>query len=271
MIRVVTSWTRSLCMLLAALSMLVLGSSVMVAAIARGYTTDDQGLQTGMVVSLTVGGPSGKVERATQESSNRVVGVVTTVDNSLVTVSSGTANVLVESEGQAEAYVSDLAGPVAQGDLLVLSPLKGILMKSNSSPAAVIGIAAEDVLTTTPYSYQEVTQTKETRIAKVKINLNHQGGNTGATQADSALARLGRSLVGRDVGETRVLIALIIFVIVLIAEGGILYGAISSAIAALGRNPLARKAIRGELLRVMAVAIVVLLLGLAAIYAVLWV
>ena len=85
------------------------------------------------------------------------------------------------------------------------------------------------------------------------------------------MSKLGKSLVGRDVGEIRVLIALLVFMIVLIAEGGIIYGAVSSAITALGRNPLARKVIQREMLQVFVVAIIVLVVGLGAMYAILWI
>ena len=240
-------------------------------AIARGYTSSDSGLQTGMVVALSVDGSNNSsVERATQDSSNRVVGVVTTVDNSLVTVSSGAAKILVESEGQADVYVSDINGPVNKGDLLVLSPLKGILMKSSDAPAIVLGIAASTPTEPSKYSYQDGADTKDTQIAKIKINLNHRGGGVAAgTQSDSALAKLGRAIAGKEVSEIRVLVALILFVIVLIAEGAIIYGAVSSAITALGRNPLGRKIINVELSKVVIIALLVLLVGLAAVYGVL--
>lgn len=242
-------------------------------AIARGYSTEDTGLQTGMVVSLSADGSNDKVERATQEASSRAVGVVTTVEDSLVSVSSGTGKVLVEGEGQVEAYVSDIGGTVQKGSLLILSPLKGVLMKvEENAPGKIIGVAAEAVNATSTYKFTDGGQTKETQIAKIKIDLSYLGAaNNGISQTDSALAKLGKAIVGKDVGEIRVLIALIIFLVVLIAEGGILYGAISSAITALGRNPLARKIIRGELLRVVMVAISVLLVGLASVYAILWV
>lgn len=244
-----------------------------VSAIARGYKTEDSGLQTGMVVSLSIEGGDEHVERATQDTSSRVVGVITTIEGSLVTVSSGTAQVLVESEGQVDVYVSDMNGVPKKGDLLILSPLKGILMKApENTSSKVIGIAAQEVDQTSTYEFQENDQTKETQIAKIKIDLSYLGGaNSGISISDSALAKLGRAVVGRDIGEIRVLIALILFVIVLIAEGGILYGAISSAITALGRNPLARRIIRAELFRVVLVALGVLMVGLGSVYAVLWV
>ena len=248
-------------------------TSSVVSAIARGYSTTDTGLQTGMVVSLSADGSNDKVERATQEAGSRALGVVTTVEGSLVAVSSGSGKVLVESEGQVEAYVSDISGLVQKGDLLILSPLRGILMKApENAPGKIIGVAAETVSTTTSYNFTDNGVDKETKIAKIKIDLSYLGAsNSGPAEADSALARLGRAIVGKDVGEIRVLIALIVFLIVLIAESGILYGAISSAITALGRNPLARKIIRAELIRVVIVAVVVLLVGLGSVYAILWI
>ncbi len=240
-------------------------------AIARGYITDDLGLQTGMVVSLSLeSGSSSKVERATAENTQRVIGVVTTIDNSLVTVASSSTKVLVESEGEVEAYVSDINGKPQQGDLLVISPFKGVLMKSTDQASTILGIAAGDFPTSTQtYSVEDSSDT--TQVAKIRINLNRQGSTNINITPDSTLTRLGQAVVGKKVGEIRVVIALFIFLTVLIAEGGILYGAISSSIAALGRNPLARKIIRQELIRVIVIAVFVLIIGVGAIYGILWI
>lgn len=242
------------------------------AAIGRGYATDDTGLQTGMVAALSTEGSS-KVERASQLNSQRVVGVVTTFNDSSVTVASGTAKVLVETEGEVDAYVSDMGGTVTQGSLLVLSSVKGVLMKAATGTGGItIGIAAGDFSTAehSTYSIDENGKTKDIQIYKLKINLNHQGNSSGSTE-DSPLSNIGRAIVGKNVGETRVVVALILFTIVLIAEGGIIYGAISASITALGRNPLARKVIRQEMVRVIIIALLVLMLGLGAVYGVLWI
>ncbi len=242
------------------------------AAIGRGYTTDDKGLQTGMVAALSTEGSS-KVERASQTNSQRVVGVVTTFDSSSVTVASGTAKVLVETEGEVDAYIGDMGGSVTQGSLLVLSSVKGVLMKAPTGTAGTtIGIAAGDFNTAehSTYTIDENGKPKDVQIYKLKINLNHQGNNSGSTE-NSTLSNIGRAIVGKNVGETRVVVALILFTIVLIAEGGIIYGAISASITALGRNPLARKVIRQEMTRVILVALMVLLFGLGAVYGVLWI
>lgn len=261
---------------LVALLIVVMGASQSVFAIARGYETKDNNLQVGMVAVLSTEGSS-TVERATQANVKRAVGVVTTFDASSVTLASGQAKVLVESEGQVLAYISDLGGEVKQGDILVMSPLKGVLMKAADQNASqVIAIAAEDGKTTGDDTQSHTVEyngaQKETKIAKSKVNLNHQGvGNENAFQNEpSTLAKLGKAIVGKEVGAARVLAALIIFIIVLIAEGGIIYGAVTSSITALGRNPLARKAIQRQIAQVLIVAVGVLIVGLGAVYGILW-
>ncbi len=264
--------TPTLKLFIALIAVLLFSGGGAVWAIARGYISDDTELQTGMVAALSVDSvTASKVERASQDNTQRVVGVVTTVEKSLVTVASGSAKVLVESEGEVEAYVSDINGEPKQGDLLVISPFKGVLMKSESQASTVLGIAAGNFEAGTKQTYTLENSSETTEVAKIRVNLNRQGSTNINITPDSTLSRLGQAVVGKKVGEIRVLIALFIFLTVLIAEGGILYGAISSAIAALGRNPLARKIIRAELFRVIIIAIFVLLVGVGAIYAILWI
>lgn len=260
-------------LLLGAIVFGVLASAVTVSAIARGYSTSDSGLQTGMAVVISrEPADSSQVERATESASQRVVGIVTTLDNSLVTVTSSSAKVLVESEGEVDAYVTDMNGEVKKGDPLVLSPLKGILMRGTDPSITAIGIASVDFSTVSAedYTISDDSKTTTVKIAKLKINLNRQGASN-ISNTDSSISRLGRKIVGKEVSDIRVLVALIIFFLVLVAEGSILYGGISSAMAALGRNPLARKIIRQELVRVVVIALFVLLIGLGAIYSILWI
>jgi hypothetical protein len=247
-----------------------------VAAIARGYTSSDAGLKVGMVAALTSDTASEQqVERATQENVRRIVGVATNVDDSLVTVASSNAKVLIETEGEMSAYVSDVGGEVTKGSLLAVSPIKGVLMKVPSdSGLSVVGVASEDMASKTDaisYNLQDGSTKQTVKITKIMINLNRSGGGNTGNSVDSSLARLGKAIVGKEVSEIRVILALLLFLIVLLAEGAIMYGAISSAITALGRNPLARSAIRREMVRILFVAIVVFFIGLGAIYGILWV
>ena len=255
---------------------LVIVSVGSVLAVAKGYNTEDTNLRAGMVVAInaesTVDNP--KVERAYTDNAERTIGVVTSDLSSTVSISSGDKQVLVETDGEIDAYVSDISGEVKQGDLLEVSPLKGILMKSDGIDGIILGIALEDADLPENESYvRDINgeDKKTTVISKIRISLDQKAISTISQKADSSLERLGKSIVGKEVSEIRVAIALVIFVMVLIAEGGIIYGAVSSAITSLGRNPLAKDVIRSEVFRVLLVAIVVLVIGLIAVYMILWV
>lgn len=259
---------------LAVLAMLLPAAGVFGAA--RGYATDDNQLKPGMVVALSEASTpeSPKVERAALDLEPKVIGVTTELGEEAVTVADGESIVYVQNTGEARVFVSDLNGNVAKGDLLAPSPLLGILMKADESTAPIVGIALEEFAAASAETkqIQENEGTREVNIARLKINLDHMAAsNQQASATDSSIERLGRAIVGKDVGELQVITALLIFLVVLVAEGGIIYGAISSAITALGRNPMASKVIRGEMIRVVGVALAVLLVGVAAIYAVLWI
>jgi hypothetical protein len=255
---------------------MALGMGVSMAeAITRGYNSDDDAIRPGMVVALSssVTSENPKVERASFEFVDRVIGIATTADDSLVTITSGSKSVYVETSGEVDAYVVDLEGKVKQGDLLSLSPIRGVLAKATAySP--VIAIAVEDFVEheAETHTIQDNPGTRNVLVDKLKVSLDRKALTSQATiEQTSALSKLGRSVVGKDVAEVRVIVALILFFIVMIAEGGIIYGAVSSAISSLGRNPLARGIIRHELIRVILLALVVLGLGVLAIYGILWV
>lgn len=240
---------------------------------AKGYKTTDSGLKPGMAVKLssdsTPDNPT--VERATNQDISKLVGVATEPTENLVTISSGEQQVYVQSSGEVSAFVSTLNGSVKKDDGLTLSPLKGLLARADES-TAIVGTALEDF----PADQAE-TQTIQTdkgsstvQIAKMTINLGEKVSTTPATgPSNTALSRLGQLIVGKEVGDLQVVVALIIFLIVLVTEGSIIYGAVTSGITSIGRNPMAKGIIRKELIKVLIIALLVLLVGLGAVQAVL--
>jgi hypothetical protein len=246
-------------------------------AIAKGYASDDTGLQPGMTVALSDAGTADKpkVKRAAQDDEEKIIGVATLPESELLTIASGEKSVYVQITGEADAFVSDLDGEIKKGDLLTISPVLGVLTKANRTTATVLGIALEDfdASKAETKTVEGENGPREVKIGKTKINLDHKAAsNQQADSTDSSLERLGRAVVGRnDVTEIQVIAGLTVFLIVLVTEGAIMYGAISSSIMALGRNPMAHKIILGELVRVLAIAFGVLIVGLAAIYVILWI
>lgn len=227
-----------------------------------------------MVVALSDSGTpdTPSVERASQDAADKIIGVATGADDTLVTIASGSQQVYVQSSGVAVAFVSDVNGSIKKGDQVSISPIKGVLMRSEAS-GVIVGLALEDFPSQNAESQQISTSNGQQTVlvARLSISLDGKLTSNAGRVVDSSLARLGRAIVGKEVNEIQVVIAVIIFFIVLVAEGGIIYGAVSSAITSLGRNPMARKFIRRELARVLVIAVLVLLIGLAAVYAVLWI
>lgn len=245
---------------------------VLLFAQARGYTSQDSGLQPGMLVRVSENSPADHpvVERGDNQDPQQIIGVATTAIDSGVVISSTNQEILVVSAGEVTAYVSDIDGSIKKGDMLTVSPLKGIFSKANARSPIIFGTALEDFegKVTEPLIVKSGEGEKATLIAKIRINFDRKPG--GAERVDSSLERIGKAVVGKDVSEIRVITAMVVFLMVLVAEGGILYGAITSAITALGRNPLARESIKFELLRVIAITVTVLIVGLLAIYSILW-
>lgn len=264
-----------LCLALVAINLVLLSlGAVSAEGLSEGYITTDSGLRAGMAVALSLENTSSTpmVQRASDSNPQRIIGIATGVNDSFIVISPGKQQIYVQSSGDVDAYVSDIDGDVSRGDLLTISPLNGILMKANSSSTEILGSALENLtdFNSQTYTIKTNTGTKQVHAAQIEVNLDNLG-IANQTQPASALTIIGKALTGREIGDLRVLIALLIFLILLIAEGGIIYGAVSSSIAAIGRNPLAHKVIRGELVKVLLVVIFVLIIGLGSIYAVLWV
>jgi hypothetical protein len=245
-------------------------------AIARGYASDDSSLQPGMVAALsdasTADAP--KAKRASQDDGDKIIGVTTTPEKELITIASGDQQVYVQITGEVDAFVSDINGEVKNGDLLTISPILGVLMKADGSSSTIIGIALEnfDKSAAETKSINDGSANRDIKVVKTRLNLDRKAAsNQRGNATDSSLERLGQAITGNhDVNELQVIAALIIFLMVLVAEGSIMYGAVSSSITSLGRNPMARKIILKELSRVVAITFGVLIVGLAAVYGILW-
>lgn len=240
-------------------------------AIAKGYRSDDSLLVAGMTVSVDASDNSvSKVSRATPETASKVVGIAIPIDDSSVAITSSDADIYVESQGEVWAYVTDINGEVKRGDLLTVSPLRGMLMRTTTDQGGTIVAIADDNFTASQAETVRLDSGKSAKVAKIMINLDQKNISGGQGQ-ESALQKLGRSVTGRTVSDVRVLVAMVIFIIVMIAEAAIIYGGITSAITAIGRNPLAREYIKKELLQVLGIVFGVLILGIITIYGILWI
>lgn len=252
---------------------LVWGGAALAQNLSRGYASDDPGVRPGMVVALSQASTAETpvVERAAPQTLDRVVGIATQPAETLVALGSGQHQVYVQTSGTVDAFISDMNGEVKKGDKVTVSPLKGVLMLASAQSSSV-GAATEDLLLAggQPQTIDTPEGEKTVSVAKSKIEFTRASAAEAPQNANkSALQKLGEAVTGKEVSDLQVVAALVIFLVVMIAEGSIIYGAVSSAMTSVGRNPLSKDLIRGELLRVLALTITVLLVGLASIYIIL--
>jgi hypothetical protein len=246
---------------------------------SQGYKTADSDLVAGMAVSLVTDSTDNQqsmVEGSSIVNASKFIGIITTIDDNVISVRDKTSEVLVTREGKVTAFVSDLTGEVKKGDTLQISPLKGILTKLDTADIhqQVAGIALEDFPSTGTTS-QTITRSDNTEqtveVAKLQIEVDKTIANNTTQAAKSFLRLTGESLTGKAVSQAQVIAALVVFLIILMLEGSIIYGAIHSSISALGRNPLSKKAVFKQLLQVSWLALLVLVFGFGGIYLILWV
>lgn len=248
------------------------------AALAQGYVAGEASLQKGTVVKLRPDSSGGQpvVEKAAYEDADKVIGVTVELTDGLATESPAGSQVYVEQSGPAQAYVSDLNGTVKKGDLLTLSTLSGVLMRSSDQSVTTIGTALEDFPGQNAQAV-DVTDssgaTQKSQISLIGINVNILPPSSVAVSrnTNNLLDKLSNALVGREINGLRVLAALAIFATLLVIEGEIIYGTITTSISAIGRNPLARSLIGRESLKSVVTGLIVLIVGTAAISVLLWV
>jgi hypothetical protein len=245
-----------------------------VSALSQGYQSKDSSLQDGMVVRLSSSStPSRLVVEATDSTSKSPpLGVASHLSDNLLSVGSAVNDIFVTTSGKANAYVADLNGEVKKGDFLSVSPLSGVLQKVSGSGQTVVGSALEDF----PSSKAKATsikgengQDKSAMIALMSINIDIKPVGQARVE-DNFLQAIGKTITGHSVNEVRVLAAFMIFIALLVVEGVVVHGTITSTISAAGRNPMARGFIEQQSFKGVLIAIIVLLTSVATISIILW-
>ncbi len=254
----------------------LLFSNVAVAlAVAQGYQTSDATLQPGMAVVLSRDSTPLKliVEPATSASDRVPLGVIVDRSDSLIAVGSSLSDVFIAENGQANVFVSNLNGDVKKGDILVASPIKGVLQKAGTISQYSVGVALEDLsdrdVQTTEVSDGDGKK-MTTTFALMSVNVDIKTYSA-EDESDNWLQSIGYTITGKSVDELRVLTALVVFLALLAVESALVHGTVTSTISATGRNPLAKFMIERQSIKGVLMAMMVLLVGMASIAGILWV
>lgn len=241
--------------------------------LSQGYTTTVSDLTPGSLMGLTPG--TNSAVPASSAQSYQLLGLV--ADKPLIALSDGSNQVQVVISGPANALVSNINGDIKAGDRIASSPIVGVGMKAIDA-GQVVGIAQMDFskIATTDQTITDKSGTKH--VIKVgamplQVSVSYFAGSSSQGALGSLLPPFvlasANSIAGQQVSPLRVLIGLLALVFGFVVAGIMLQAAVRSGMISVGRNPLAKKAVRKQLLDVCVTALVVLAVTAGIVYAVL--
>ena len=240
----------------------------------QGYAADTP-LDNGTIVQLT-GKDSNRVKVATQAELQNMFGV--TVDRSklpLTISGEGLDNqVYVAASGTYDALVSTQGGTIATGDYITLSAVGGIGMKASTEEKTVFGRAAgsfdgKSVTLGTTMLKDTKGKTRVVTLGKVPVTIDiKRNPNEKSTKAQvpELLERVGQAIAEKEVSPIRIYLSMAITAISLIAAIVVIYSGVRSGMISIGRNPMSKKSIFRALLEIILTSILILVIGLFAVY-----
>ena len=242
----------------------------------QAYTAD-QHIDNGTVVQLTKGDAQ-KVQVATQKELHNMFGVV--VDRSLLpfTFSGEQSNeneVQVAASGTYPALVSNQAGTIHSGDYVTLSAISGVLMKAGTEEKTVFGRANAGfdgtgvVLGNADLKDVQGKPNKSVKIGTIPVTIHIQKNpNEKSTKVKvpQFLERIGQAIAEKEVSPIRIYLSLGITFISIISAIAILYSGVRNSVISIGRNPMSKKSVFRALIEIILTSILILVIGLFAVY-----
>jgi hypothetical protein len=254
---------------------LVRAASSESAPVTQSYGTDSV-VQKGMIVRLNAK-DSSKVEPLREDQSKDMLGVVVAANDAALSLTSDLSKrqVYVATYGKYEVLVSTQNGSISAGDLISISTIDGVGMKADGETETVIGKAlsgfdgASNVLGTSTLTDTSGKKT-EVSLGRVKLQVLVQPNPLRSVALPTAftnfLSRVGYSVSNKTVNPGRLYLALLVLVIASFVSAILMFSGVKSAMTAIGRNPLAKKAIYRSLIQVIISSLIVFIIGIFAVY-----
>lgn len=241
----------------------------------QGYAADTL-LDNGTIVQLT-GKDAKQVKVATQAELQNMFGVTVDRNQLPVTLSNeGTKNeVFVAATGTYNVLVSTQAGDIATGDYVTLSSVNGVAMKAGTEEKTVFGranasfngkgvtLGTATLKDTTGKTNRTVTIGMIPVTIDIKSNPNEKSTKV---QVPDFLERVGQAIAEKEVSPIRIYLSMGIATVSLIAAIAVVYSGVRSSLISIGRNPMTKKSIFRALLEIILTSIVILIIGLFAVY-----
>jgi hypothetical protein len=243
----------------------------------QGYAADTQ-LDNGTIVQLT-GKDSNRVKVASQAELQNMFGVVVDRNQLSVTLSNpDTQNeTFVAVSGTYNVLVSTQNGSIGIGDYVTLSSVNGVAMKAGTlkDQGTVFGRAQKPfdgkgvTLGTTTLKDTTGKANQTVMLGSIPVTIDiRRNPNDKSTKTDlpEFLQRLGQAIAEKEVSPIRIYLSLAITGISLIASIAVLYSGVRNGVVSIGRNPMSKKSIFRALLEIILTSLLILIVGLFAVY-----
>lgn len=241
----------------------------------QGYATENP-LGNGTIVQLT-GKDSKEVKIATQANIQNMFGVTVDRNQLSVTLSNGNLKneVFVAVSGTYNVLVSTQNGAISAGDYVTLSSVDGVAMNAGNEKTTVFGRANTGfdgkgvILGSATLKDDNGNSTKTVQLGLVPVTIDiRRNPNDKSTKADvpEFLERLGQAIAEKEVSPIRIYLSMAITAVSLIAAIAVLYSGVRGSVISIGRNPMSKKSIFRALLEVILTSLLVLIVGLFAVY-----
>jgi hypothetical protein len=240
--------------------------------ISQSYSTNET-IPVGSIVSLQKN-TSDQVVAAASSSVDNLIGVAVNAGNSLLSVNSGQSNqVQVATSGTLPVIVSDINGSIVRGDQITASPINGVGMKATSN-VRVVGIAQGDLNESSgsKQTYTDADGAKHPILIgeiPILVNVSYFFKEPDKTLIPTSLQNMANALAGKSVSSLPIIISGAIFLVTIIVVVSIVFSMVRSSIISVGRNPMSQSAIYRDLIQLSVLVVVILAVGMAAIYLVL--
>ncbi len=241
--------------------------------VTQGYLTDET-LQNGIIVRIKPGDKA-KVEPLTQEKETETFGIVISSSESPVSISDpDQQQVFVATQGRYAVLVSTQNGKIAAGDGIVISSVKGVGMKTDDLHRVLIGKALENFDGESDAESQvKIGDGRTVSLGRIRVDISvkRNPSFSGDTIAGvpHALSRIAATVTDKPVTAFRIYAGLAVLLTCILVAGAILYSGIHTGMTSVGRNPLAKSPILRSLITMTLTSLIVVSIGLFAVYLIL--
>jgi len=240
----------------------------------QGYAADTA-LDNGTIVQLT-GKKSDRVKTAVQSNLQNMFGVTVDRGQLPLTISNGLENeVFVAVSGTYNVLVSTQGGAIEAGDYITLSSVNGVAMKAGTKEKTVFGRAAQPfdgkgvTLGSTSLTDKSGKENKSVTLGSIPVTIDirhNPNDKTTKVKVPSFLERVGYAIAEKEVSPIRIYLSMAIAAVCLIAAIAVLYAGVRSGVISIGRNPMSKKSIFRALIETILTSVVILAIGLFAVY-----